>query len=203
VAGRPTYLLYVALERKEPGSLNAAEAAFAAIHALALRSPLRTLPFGGDDLVGNGLASRDEDGFRLTDQGHRSHRTLCERERQTIDLAGLGMIFAPIPTLARRLRGLGLRWGQWSGELERGQMIRELYVVADETAAILSRTTAFVPRFCVYLARLQAARVRVGSGELDYAFAADVDSIAGVWHELHEDYLQILGIAYNDREATA
>jgi len=191
----------VTFERNAPGSLDA-DAAFAAIHALALRSPLRQPPSGVERLLDDGLVSRAEDGFRLTDRGHRSHRALCERERQTLDLTGLGLTFVPIPQLARRLRRLSRDWEAWPGELERRRVVRDLCAVVDETAPILLRSTAVVPRFSTYLPRLQAARTRVGSGQLSYAFDADIDSIGGVWHELHEDYLQTLGIAYDEREAT-
>ena len=62
----------------------------------------------------------------------------------------------------------------------------------------LNRTAELLPRFGGYGERLRAALARVDAGEHDYVTSVRVDSLHTVWMEIHEDYLQTLGI---DREA--
>jgi hypothetical protein len=71
----------------------------------------------------------------------------------------------------------------------------ELVAIVEEVQPTLRRTAGIAPRFGDYIARLRVAERRLLDGELDYAFDPAVESIATVWRELHEDYLQTLGYA--------
>jgi hypothetical protein len=59
----------------------------------------------------------------------------------------------------------------------------------------LKRSAELLPRFAAYGDRLRAALQRVDAGEHDYVTGVRVDSLHIVWMEIHEDYLQTLGIS--------
>jgi phosphohistidine swiveling domain-containing protein len=73
----------------------------------------------------------------------------------------------------------------------------ELIELVDRIEPALLRTVEILPKFASYRERLATARAKVEAGEHDYATSVRVDSLHTVWMEIHEDYLQTLGI---DRE---
>ena len=74
----------------------------------------------------------------------------------------------------------------------------ELVELVDRVGPALQRTIEILPQFSGYMDRLAAARAKVEAGEHEFATSVRVDSLHTVWMEIHEDYLQTLGI---DREA--
>ena len=167
---------------------------FPAVHALALRGSLRRLPGDGRRLEAAGLVCSTPGGFILTDSGHRLHRALSQYERATIDVGLLDIVSEPLPAAWRRAKTLEPRWNGGDAA-ERRRLIRELVAIVDEVQPTLRECAKVVPRFGGYIARLREAGRRLLDGELDYAFDPAVESIASVWRELHEDYLQMLGYA--------
>jgi hypothetical protein len=80
-------------------------------------------------------------------------------------------------------------------EDERWEKAPELGTLVERVEPALSRTAELLPRFAGYMERLRIARARVEDGEHDYATGVRVDSLHTVWMEIHEDYLQTLGIS--------
>jgi hypothetical protein len=165
---------------------------FPAVHALALRGQLSELPVEAEGLLEAGLVRSTPDGFTLTDLGHRRHRGLLEDERATLDLSLLGIAYARFPTLARRLQTLIARW-EAADRASPRRMVEELCEIVGDVESILRRSASVAPRFGSYIPRLSAAQGRLIDGEIRYAIDPTVDSIATVWRELAEDYLQTLG----------
>jgi hypothetical protein len=167
---------------------------FPTVHTLALRGSLKRPTGDLGALEAAGLIRRAPDGFTLTDSGHRCHRALLEEERATLDIGLLDIIYEPVPAAGRRLKAIESRWHRVD-EGARRRLVSELSAVLDEVQPTLRRSAKVAPRFGDYIARLREAERRLLDGELDYAFDPAVESIATVWRELHEDYLQTLGYA--------
>jgi hypothetical protein len=167
---------------------------FPTVHALALRGSLKRPAGDLGALEAEGLICRTPDGFTLTDAGHRSHRALLDEERATLDIGLLDIIYEPVPAAGRRLKAIASRWHR-ADEGARRRLVGELSAVLDQIEPALRRSAEVAPRFGHYIARLRDAERRLLDGELDYAFDPAVESIATVWRELHEDYLQTLGYA--------
>jgi hypothetical protein len=178
--------------------VSAAEV-FPSVHALALRGTLTHLPGDPSELEAAGLVQSTAEGFMLTPEGHSRHRALLARERATIDLGLLGIVYERFHTAALRLRKLESSWRVAEGAPSK-RLVGELYTIVDAVEAILMRSAEVAPRFADYSARLQEATRRVASGDSEYAFGAGVESAAIVVRELHEDYLQTLGRGYEQQE---
>jgi hypothetical protein len=185
----------MALERTEPEVRRASDVAFDAVHVIALRGLVPRLGADGQELLDAGLVAPVQGGFQLTAAGHSSHRALLERERSTLDLSRLEMVYAPVAGLAPVLARVRRAWRQPLGRLARRRLILQLCDLVDDTAPVLRRAVVIAPRFSGYLPRFNAAAAKLRAGELDYAFATDLDSVGAVWQELHEDFLQTLGRA--------
>jgi len=185
----------MALERSEAEVRRASDAAFDAVHVIALRGVVPRLGPDGRELLDAGLVAPVEGGFRLTAAGHSSHRALLERERATLDLNRLEMVYAPLGGLAPVLARVRRAWRQPLGTLARRRLVVQLCDLVDDTAPVLRRAVAIAPRFSGYLPRLNAAAAQLCAGQLEYACATDLDSVDAVWQELHEDFLQTLGRA--------
>ena len=56
-------------------------------------------------------------------------------------------------------------------------------------------SVGLLPRCAAYGPRLTDALERAFAGDHDYAVSPKVDSVHTVWMELHEDLLQLQGIA--------
>jgi hypothetical protein len=168
--------------------------AFPTVHTLALRGSLKRPAGDLGALEAAGLIRREPDGFTLTDSGHRLHRTLSEQERARLDLGLLAIVSEPLPDAWRRVKTLEPRWNG-SDAAERRRLIRDLVAIVEEVQPTLRRCANVAPRFGDYIARLREAERRLLDGQLEYAFEAAVESIATVWRELHEDFLQTLGYA--------
>lgn len=173
---------------------------FPTVHVLALRGSLRELPGDSDQFEAAGLVRSTSDGFTLTEAGHRHHRVLFEQERAGIDIGLLGIVYERFPAVAQRLRTLEPRW-QGTNDGARRELVDELGAIVDAVEPILHRSAELVPRFRAYIPRLRDAQRRVSGGELEYAFEHHVESIDTILRELHEDYLQMLGRAYEQDES--
>jgi hypothetical protein len=64
----------MAVQPTEPDPTPLADAAYGAIHALALRSPLRQITADPRSLIERRLVQPADGGFELTAAGHRMHR---------------------------------------------------------------------------------------------------------------------------------
>jgi hypothetical protein len=186
----------MALERAESEPASPSEVAFQAVHSIALRGIVRELDPGSEELLDAGLVRPVAGGFQLTELGYSNHRALLEHERTKLDLARLGMAYAPFPALARILAQLRASWHKPAGVLTRRRQASQLCGLVDDTAPVLRRVVVVARRFSVYLPRLNRAAAHVRGGDHEYAFAEQVDSIGAVWQELHEDLLQTLGRAH-------
>jgi hypothetical protein len=191
----------MAVQPTEPDPTPLADAAYGAIHALALRSPLRQITADPRSLIERRLVQPADGGFELTAAGHRMHRVMLEQERATLDLDSLGRTYAPIPGLARRLGRLRKQWEQRENGIERRRLVARFCSFVTEAQPVLETTAAVLARFSGYLPRLQRAAVRLRAGDFDYAIAPEVDSIWVVWQDLHEDYLQTLGRGHDLEES--
>jgi hypothetical protein len=174
--------------------------AFRVVHALAIRGVVAELPSGSEPLLDAGLVRATGDGYTLTHNGHRRHRALLERERATVDLRQLGLIYARVPPLARRLHTVRLRWDD-AADVYRAQMVAELCRIVDEVELIVLRSANVLPRFGSYIPRLAAAKQRLLDGELEFALIRAEGSVQSVWAELQEDYLQTLGRSHEPGDA--
>ena len=181
------------VERPEPRLESTSDAAFEALHAIALRG---VVPAIGDGLLEAGLVDRVNGGFELTALGHSRHRAMLGRERRTLNLSGLEIAYGPMPALARVLARLRASWREVSGTLARRRLIGQLCELVEATMTVLRRASALAPRFHSYAGRLSGAVACVRGGDHAYAFGTEVDSIAAVWEELNEDLLQTLGRAH-------
>jgi hypothetical protein len=80
-------------------------------------------------------------------------------------------------------------------EDSRWEKAGEFATLVERVEPALQRTAEILPRFGSYGERLRAALQRVDAGEHDYVTGVRVDSLHIVWMEIHEDYLQTLGIS--------
>ena len=183
------------LERSLRGLDSTNDAAFGAIHSIALRGRVPRLESGSERLVEAGLVRPVAGGFQLTELGYSRHRALLAQERETLDLSRLALASGPMPALARALRRVQASFalpGRPAAPARR-RLVQELCALVDDTTPVLRRTATLVPRFAEYTPRLDAAVAMLRAGDNAYAFGPDVDSIGAVWTEFHEDLLQTLG----------
>ena len=167
---------------------------FVVVHGLALRGTLERLPAGSEGLVQAGLVHSTAEGYALTPLGHRRHRALLEMERRTFDLTFLEMAYAPLPAVTARLFELAAEW-QAEDDPRRRRLVDRICAIAEAGELIVRRSAAIAPRFANYVSRLESAKRRLLSGNLEYAVGRRVESILTVWVEMNEDYLQTLGCA--------
>jgi hypothetical protein len=173
---------------------------FRVVHALAIRGVVGALPSGSEGLLDAGLVCACADGYTLTHAGHRHHRGLLERERATVDLEQLGLIYARIPALARRLHALRAHWDSTAG-VNRAPVVAGLSRVVDDLELIVLRSATIVPRLGAYIPRLAAAKQWMLGDGCDLALTSADGSIQSIWAELQEDYLQTLGCGYEPGES--
>jgi hypothetical protein len=170
---------------------------FSTVHALALRGTLKQLPGDARALEAAGLVHATPHGFTLTDAGYRRHRALLDRERATIDVAALGIVYERFPAIARRFKSIESRWDEIDGAADR-HLVEGLASSVVALEPILHQSAEVVPRFGSYLERLARARRRLLNGKLEYGLDASVESIGTLVRELQEDYLQTLGQSYDE-----
>jgi hypothetical protein len=157
---------------------------FPVVHALALRGHVKQLPGDHAELEHAGLVRATPDGFILTEAGYSHHRTLLERERSTLDVTLLELVYERFSGIARIARA--------------SRNTSDLAEAVTPLEPILHRTAEIAPRFAQYVERLRNARHQLLDGRLEYGTSANVESIVTVVRELQEDYLQTLGEGYDE-----
>jgi pyruvate,orthophosphate dikinase len=81
-------------------------------------------------------------------------------------------------------------------------VLRRLADLAAEAGAWLAGVEAAAARFAGYRARIARAAANIAAGDHRFVASPRVDSLHGVWFELHEDLILLAGRTRSD-EVTA
>jgi pyruvate,orthophosphate dikinase len=141
-----------------------------------------------------GLVVKTAAGYMATEAGLAKHAALLAAEQATLDSDALKRIYERFLTANGPFKALNAKW-QSADEDSRWELVGELADLVGRVEPALRRTTEALPRFGGYAPRLQAALQKVEAGEHDYVTSVKLESLHTIWMELHEDYLQTLGIS--------
>jgi len=167
---------------------------FPALHALALRGLLASVPGDVEALDTAGLIVSTDAGYLLSEEGHTVHDRLLASEREGLDGERVGAIYERFLAANEPMKAACSRWQTVSdGDELRFELIDELATCVERVEPALRRTAELLPRFSGYAPRLREAVAKAQDGDHDYAVSPLFDSIHTVWMEIHEDYLQTLG----------
>ncbi|HEX4107889.1 MAG TPA: PEP-utilizing enzyme [Solirubrobacteraceae bacterium] len=165
----------------------------AALHPLVLRGTRESLE-QASLLEEAGLVVKTSAGYIPTEAGLAKHASLLAAEQGTLDRDTLEAIYERFLAANGPFKALGARW-QSAAEDDRWELVGELADLVERVEPALRRTSELLPRFDGYAPRLSAALEKVEAGEHDYVTSPRLESLHTVWMELHEDYLQTLGIS--------
>jgi hypothetical protein len=168
-----------------------AEVALADLHPLALRG---SLPSCADGLVEAGLVVVTPAGAMLTPAGTAKHAGLLAAERAGLDREALAPIYERFLAANVPFKAVSARW-QAADEDARWALVGELADLVDRVGPALERTAAILPRYGGYGPRLREALAKVEGGDFEHVTSVREESLHTIWMELHEDYLQTLGIS--------
>jgi PEP-utilising enzyme, mobile domain len=113
------------------------------------------------------------------------HADDAQRLRPIYD--GFLAVNGPFKTLCTRWQG--------TAEDARAAMVGEFATILEQVGPTLRDSAAVAPRFGAYAERLHAAFANARAGDHQFITGVRVDSMHTVWWELHEDYIQTLGIS--------
>jgi hypothetical protein len=164
------------------------------LHPLALRGSVADPPGDLAPLATAGLVVETPAGWMLTEEGTAKHAELLAAEQKTVDREAIAPIYERFLAANGPFKALNTRW-QSADDDGRWAMTGELADLVGRVEPVLRRTTEQLPRFGGYDARLKAALAKVEAGEFDWVTSVKIDSLHTVWMELHEDFLQTLGIS--------
>jgi hypothetical protein len=168
--------------------------ALPALHAVALRGTVPEVADGmADPLLDADLLAHTRSGYLLTEAGHRRHDELLAAERDGLDTDRLGRIYQRFLAVNGPMKAASARPA--TDDDARFALLGELGDLVERAGSALGRTAELVPRFGGYRTRLDRALDRAENGEWDYLVSPRVDSVHTVWMEIHEDYLQTLGLS--------
>lgn len=165
-----------------------------------------------------GLAERGELeparplGWTLAEQGRTRAEQLLEVDRAAlgVDLARSALeTFQPLDA---RLKQAVTDWqlrpvdGELAPNDHRDEawdtaVVAALAKLVDEANAWITQLAGALPRLGRYRARLVRAREAVTGGDARYVASPRVDSLHGVWFELHEDLIRLAGSSRSEEQA--
>jgi hypothetical protein len=130
----------------------------------------------------------------LTEAGTAKHAELLAAEQRSLDTEAVRSVYERFLAANGPFKTLNSKW-QSADEDGRWELVGELADLVGRVDPVLRRTCEHLPRFGGYDARLKDALAKVEAGEFDWVTSVKLDSLHTVWMELHEDYLQTLGIS--------
>jgi hypothetical protein len=164
------------------------------LHPLALRGSVAEPEGDVDALAAAGLAVSTPAGWMLTEAGTAKHAELLAAEQKTLDTEAVKSVYERFLAANGPFKALNAKW-QGADEDGRWELVGELADLVGRVDPVLRRTCEHLPRFGGYDARLKGALAKVEAGEFDWVTSVRIDSLHTVWMELHEDFLQTLGIS--------
>ncbi|MHB8691240.1 MAG: PEP-utilizing enzyme [Solirubrobacteraceae bacterium] len=111
-----------------------------------------------------------------------------------IDREALKAIYERFLAVNQPFKSLCFRF-QEASEDARFEFAGELATIVERVQPALRRTIELLPEFDGYGQRLTAAMEQVEQGAHEYVTSVRVDSLHTVWMEIHETYLNTLGIS--------
>lgn len=181
----------------EPAADGIDDDTMSALHTLALRGAAPSITGDAEALAGRGLVTETKAGWMLTAEGHAAHDAQLATERAALDREALTPIYERFLAANTPLKALSSTW-QTATEGERFALLGQLADIVERVEPALRRTSRILPRFAGYHPRLSDALARAEDGELEFVVSPRVESVHTVWMEIHEDYLQTLGISRED-----
>lgn len=162
------------------------------------------LGLAGQGLVEKRSASSDATSYRLTERGRADAASLCAQEREVLGET-VESIFGAFERSDQALKEALHRWqvkplGSASIPNDHGDPVWDASVLQDLARTVqgfrrtgLESMAGLRPRYGHYARRLQRALDRAGADDPRWVAGLDVDSVHGIWWELHEDLLCMLG----------
>jgi len=169
---------------------------FTLLHRLALRGLLTEPQAGGQALVEAGLVVMSAAGLMLSEAGNRVHGALLSAERAAADTERLQQVYDRFLPVNIEFKAACARWHD-ADEAARHALLADLSGLVDRVEPALRRSGEVIARFADYGPRLRDALRAAEGGDHEQVTSPRTDSLHTVWMELHEDYVQVLGI---DRE---
>ena len=176
--------------------VDAHAAHYPSLRALALRGMLADVPGDTSALEEADLVVSTGHGIMLSETGHAVHTALAEKERREADTERLAQIYERFLPINVEFKAACSRWHDADGGGRAG-LLGDLAAILDRLDPALRRSGEIIERFGSYAPRLRDAHRAAEGGDHDAVTSASSDSLHTVWMEMHEDYIQVLGI---DRE---
>jgi pyruvate,orthophosphate dikinase len=179
----------------------------AAVEALAaaVDTEATALPARLEALVARGLLVAAKPlGFRLTDSGRTQAEARLERDRATFghDSARTALLaFQPFdPRMKQsvtdwqlRPQGAELVPNDHADPRWDADVLARIGAIVEEATAWLDVLADRLPRLRCYSKRLRRALDAIRAGDGRFVASPRVDSVHGVWFELHEDLIRLAG----------
>ncbi len=173
--------------------------------ASALASDAESIASRVDQLVTVALLTPAKPaGFRLSDTGRARASALLEADRQRIGPAIARESLEFFQTFDTRMKEAVTDWQLRLDGPERipndhmdtrwdATVTERLTTLCEDAAAWLVTLTPHLPRLRVYESRLATALAHFREGDARFVASPRVDSLHGVWFELHEDLIRLAG----------
>ncbi len=158
----------------------------------------------GLELVQDRPASSDRNSYRLTEKGRAYAESLCGQEQGVLGEV-VESIFGAFERSEEALKEALHRWqvrplGSASIPNDHQDPVWDAAVLRDLARIVqgfrrtgLESLADIRPRYGHYARRLQRALDRAGADDPRWVAGLEVDSVHGIWWELHEDLLCMLG----------
>ena len=147
------------------------------------------------------------DRFALTPEGRETLAKLLADERETVDVAAIGIVYEEFTTFNDELKTLASDWQNREGqpndhadEAYDAAVLERLYDLNTRFQPVARRIGEIAPRLRPFSARFEGAIARVRAGDVRWFLGPIMDSYHTVWFELHEE---LIGMTGRTREAEA